>query len=107
MIHINRPGYRTARSGLCLALLLLAGCPGSKSRSLDGVYHTTPGGPITITLKDGKAKVDVAGEAKTLDYRVDGDKLTILNPQEGNVEMTINADGTLTGQLGVFAMNAP
>jgi len=57
---------------------------------------------MVITLKDGKATVDIGGTAKTLDYKVDGNKLTILNPQEGNIEMTINDDGSLTTPMGTF-----
>jgi len=71
--------------------------------NLDGVYHGMPGSPITITLKSGKAIVQVANESKTLDYKVEGNKLTILNPQEGNILLTINDDGTLNGELGVMS----
>jgi len=49
--------------------------------------------------------VQIGNESKTLDYKVEGNKLTILDPKEGNVEFTINEDGTLTGQLGVMSKN--
>jgi hypothetical protein len=84
--------------------LVLAGCGGGSN--LDGVYHGVTGGPITITIKSGKATVQIANESKTLDYKVDGNKLTILDPKEGNVNFTINDDGTLTGELGVMTKKA-
>jgi uncharacterized lipoprotein YehR (DUF1307 family) len=89
---------------VCLVVSILTfalvGCSGS--RKLDGVYHMVNGGPITITIKDGKATVQVANESKTLDYKVEGNKLTIIDPKEGDVVFTINDDGTLNGQLGVM-----
>jgi hypothetical protein len=75
---------------------------GGSSRNIDGVYHGFGGGPITLTLKDGKATFQVANESKTLDYKVEDNKLTILDPKEGNVVFTINDDGTLNGELGVM-----
>jgi len=101
MFAIGAKVFRSAFLGSMIALLTLAfvGCGG---RSLDGVYHTVGGGPITITLKGDKATVQIANESKTLDYKVEGNKLTILNPQEGNLVFTINDDGTLNGQLGVM-----
>ena len=76
-------------------------CGGADS-DLDGVYHGVTGGPITLTIKSGKAIVTIANESKTLDYKVEGNKLTILDPQEGNAVFTINDDGTLNGELGVM-----
>ena len=100
--------YRAiAGSVLSIVLLVSAGCvPGGDSgggNKLDGVYHTTPGGPISITIKDGKAIFLVGTESQTLDYKVDGNKLTIVNPKEGDMVLTINDDGTLNSQLGVFS----
>jgi hypothetical protein len=86
--------------------ITLAGCSGGGGKKLDGIYHAASGGPITITIKGDKAIVQIAGESQTLDYKVEGNKLTILNPQEGDVEFTINDDGTLTGQLGLMT-NTP
>jgi len=88
---------------LALALALV-GCTGggSASSKLDGVYHGVTGGPITLTIKDGKATVQVANESKTLDYKVEGNKLTILDPKEGDVVFSINDDGTLNGELGIM-----
>jgi hypothetical protein len=76
-------------------------CGGADSK-LDGVYHSVTGAPITLTIKAGKAIVTIANESRTLDYKVEGNRLTILNPQEGNAVFTINDDGTLNGELGVM-----
>jgi len=91
-------------TGLLVAILsvALAGCSGGGGKKLDGVYHAASGGPITVTIKGDKAIVQIAGESQTLNYKVEGNKLTILNPQEGDVEFTINDDGTLTGKLGLM-----
>ncbi len=58
--------FRHGVAGLLISLLLLAlvSC-GAGSSNLDGVYHGMPGSPITITLKSGKAIVQVANESKT------------------------------------------
>jgi hypothetical protein len=82
-------------SFVCFAL---SGC----GKKLDGVYHAGDG-PAVITLKGGKATVDIGGESKTLDYKVEGNKLTIINPAEGDIVMTINDDGTLTSPFGTFS----
>jgi hypothetical protein len=107
---IMKTSFRAAGIILSVVLLVLAGCGGGTEKAgsaggnkLDGVYHSANGGPITITIKDGKATVQIANETKTLDYKVEGNKLTILNPQEGNVLFTINDDGTLTGELGLMS----
>ena len=100
--------FRRTIVGLVIGFLGLAVCGcnrDSGNSKLEGVYHGTAGGPITITLKGGKATVQVANESKTLDYKVEGNKLTIVDAKEGNVEFTINDDGTLTGQLGVMSKN--
>jgi len=84
----------------CALALSLAGCGGGKK--LDGVYHAASGGPVTITFKGNKATVDVGGEAKELDYKIEGTKVTILNPKEGDISLTINDDGTLSSPLGML-----
>src|SRR4030095_2635062 len=103
---------RRAIAGIILSIVLLvvAGCGGGGSSSggasggnkLDGVYHGTAGGPISLTIKDGKATLLVANESKTMDYKVEGKKLILLNP-EGNAEFTILDDGTLNGELGIMS----
>jgi hypothetical protein len=100
-------------STIVLFVAALSGC-GSKSsttggggsssaKSLDGVYH---GGMMTLTIKDKKATLDIGGDAKTLDYKVEGNKLTIINPKEGDVVFTINDDVTLNSQMGTLSKNA-
>ena len=44
----------------------------------------------------------VGTESQTLDYKIEGNKLTIINPKEGNAVFTINDDGTLNSELGVL-----
>lgn len=96
-----------ASSVLSIVLLVSGGCVSGENsgadNKLDGVYHTTGGGPISITIKDGKAIFLVGTESQTLDYKVDGNKLTLVNPKEGDMVLTINDDGTLNSQLGVFS----
>jgi hypothetical protein len=98
-IHV----FRRAAAGviLCIFMLAAVACGGGNSK-LDGVYHGVTGGPITLTIKGGKAIMQIGTESKTLDYKVDGNTLTILDPKEGDVVFTINDDGTLNGQLGVM-----
>ena len=94
-----------ASLALGIALFALVGCSGNSAggaKKLDGVYHGAPGSPITLTIKDGKATMTVGNESKTLDYKVEGNKLTILNPTEGDVVFTINDDGSLNSELGAF-----
>lgn len=90
---------------LGIVLLSLVGCGGggsAGSNNLDGVYHGVSGGPITITIKGSKATIQIANESKTLDYKVEGNKLTIVNPQEGDMVLTINDDGTLNSEIGIM-----
>jgi len=68
---------------LCLAL---TGCRGD---ALQGTYRHTAGGTIALDFKRGRVTMTSAGEAKTYDYRVDGNKITIINPKEGNLELTL------------------
>ena len=97
---MSSSAFRRVIAGVVISLGLV-GC--GSSRNLDGVYHGAPGSPITITIKDDKATVMVGNESKTLDYKVDGNKLTIVNPREGDLVLTINDDGTLNSELGVLS----
>ena len=98
--------FRRAVSGalVSLAVVGLVACGGGSggSTTLDGFYRGVAGGPITLNIKNGKATVSVANESKTLDYKVSGNKLTVLNPQEGDIVFTINPDGTLNSELGIM-----
>ena len=86
---------------ICLTMSACMNTCGGKR--LEGTYHHTGGAPITLDFKGNKVAVTIGGESKTLDYKVDGDKVTIINPQEGDLGLTRNADGSLTGPLGTFA----
>lgn len=83
--------------------LTMSGCNGD--RTLEGTYHHTGGAPITLDFKGNKVTFTIAGESKTLDYKVDGDKVTIIDP-DGNVVFTRNADGSLNAPVGTFAKKA-
>jgi hypothetical protein len=77
------------------------GC--GKSDPVDGkIYHQDGAGIMTIEFKDHKAKVDMMGENKTMDYKVEGDKVTVLNRAQGDMELTHHSDGTLTGPMGTL-----
>ena len=101
-----RASLRRALSGVLVSLIVvgLVACGGGSGggNKLDGFYTGVPGSPITLNIKDGKATVSVANESKTLDYKVSGNKLTVLNPQEGDIVFTINPDGTLNSELGIM-----
>ena len=104
--------FRHIVIGLIAGILSLTftGCPDSCSthrQKLEGIYHSANGGPITITIKGSKATIQIAGEAMTLDYKVEGNQLKIINPKEGDMLFTINDDGTLTGQLGLMTKKTP
>jgi hypothetical protein len=93
---------------IALLAISLAGCPSRESSAkskLDGVYHQLNNGPMTLTIKDGKAIMTIGTESQTLDYKVEGNKLTIINPKEGNADFTINDDGTLNSEIGSFQKN--
>lgn len=87
------------RFGVSVILTIaLGGC--GKGNDISGTYH---GGNITMDFKDGKVKMNMLGDEKTLDYKVEGDKITIINPTEGDVVMTRNSDGSLNSAMGTFA----
>ena len=98
--------HETLKSAsVLLALALFVSVPigcGDKHKSLDGVYQSG-GGPINLTIKGQKATINIAGETKTYDYKVEGNKLTILNTEQGNIDFTINDDGTLTSPFGTLS----
>jgi len=96
--HISR--HIVAGLLVCVFTLVVAACGGGSK--LDGVYHGVTGGPITLTIKGGKATLQVGNESKTLDYKVEGNKLTILDPKDGDAVFTINDDGTLNSEIGVM-----
>ncbi len=85
---------------ICTLCLLLAGCPGDDS--LNGTYHPTGGGAMALDFKGSKVTVTMAGQSQTYDYKVDGNKITIINPQEGNLELTRNSDGSINSAWGAF-----
>jgi hypothetical protein len=99
---MNHSFFRKIVVSLVVAIsaFTLSGC--GKNDGVDGkVFHPVSGGPTaTIEFKDGKAKVDIGGEVRTLDYTVDGDKVTIINKDQGDIVLNKHPDGSLTGAMG-------
>jgi hypothetical protein len=105
-IVMPTPAFRRLAAPLAAALLCfsLLGCSGgSDSGNLDGTYHGVTGSPISIIIKEGKVTVQVANESKTLPYKIEGKKIIVPDPKEGDLVLTINDDGTLTSELGVLS----
>ena len=100
-MHTSIRPFQGLFAALTISVVCLAFASGC-GKKLDGVYHAGTG-PAVITLKSGKATVDIGGEVKTFDYKVEGNKLTIINPTEGDIVLTINDDGTLTSPFGTFS----
>jgi hypothetical protein len=93
---------RACAAALFLTLALATvGC----GDSFEGTYHNAAGGAggMTLDFKGNKVTVTMLGETKTLDYKVESDAVTILNPSEGNLVLTRNSDGTLNSNIGTFA----
>ena len=89
-------------SALLICCLAIPGCPGGDK--LDGKVYHQDNGPFTVEFKNGKAKVEMMGESKTFDYKVEGDKVTIINKAEGDLVLTRHSDGTLSGPVGTLRM---
>lgn len=75
---------------VCLSLVLISGC-----NKMSGKYSDSSG-MLSVEFKSSKAYVTTAGTTQEVDYDVDGDKVTLKNPQ-GNLVLTKNSDGSLTG----------
>ena len=98
---------RISRSGrfvsVCVAVvvcLIVAGCSGGNT--LQGTYHS---GLMVLDFKGDKVTFTAAGESKTFDYKVEGDKVTIINPAEGDLVLKRHPDGSLSGGWGTFTKN--
>jgi hypothetical protein len=97
--------FMTLVSATVLALTL--GVTGCHSSGPDGVY-TDSTGHMSIEFKDGKAFLNLAGNADTqgTPFDVAGDKITIHYPSDGMLasfsSLTINSDGTLQSNMGVL-----
>lgn len=57
---------------------------------------------MVLDFKGDKVVVTAGGESKTLDYKVEGDTVTLIDSAEGNVVLTRNADGSLNSAMGTF-----
>src|SRR4051794_37444906 len=94
--------------------LTIAGCDqhggssgASSSTALDGTYQGPTGAPMTFDFKGDKVTVTIATERKVLSYKVEGDKITVLNPTDGDIVLMRNADGSLNSDVGVFSKKKP
>jgi hypothetical protein len=79
--------------------LVLAGC----DKKPDGKYQD-PTGMMSIEFKSGKANFSAGNETKTLDYTVDGKKISIKSPDPRGEPMVLtydDKDDTLTGPEGM------
>lgn len=92
---------RILTAGLIGTLCLAVAC--GSGNTLEGTYHHTAGGAMALDFKGSKVTMTFAGESETHDYKVDGDKIIIINPKEGNLELTRNSDGSLNSRIGTFA----
>jgi hypothetical protein len=98
------PSRLTAACLILVASLALSACSGGEG--LQGTYHSAAGGAMALDFKGEKVMVTLAGERQTLDYKVEGDTVTILNPREGDLVLTINSDGSINSPLGTFVKKA-
>ena len=91
---MNKP----LRAGLAAIVMLgcftLAGCS-----KMSGKYQDSTG-VMSVEFKDGKAYLTTMGTTQEADFDVDGNNVTIKGPT-GNLVLTKNSDGTLSGPLGV------
>jgi hypothetical protein len=85
---------------ICLICLTFGGCGGA---GMEGTYHA---GGMVLDFKGDKVTMTAMGESQTLDYKVDGDKVTIVNPKEGDLVLTRNSDGSLNSAFGTFTKTA-
>jgi len=75
--------------------------------TLDGTYQGPTGAPMTFDFKGDKVTVTIATERKVLSYKVEGDKITVINPTDGDIVLMRNADGSLNSEVGVFSKKKP
>ena len=84
---------------ICVACLAMAAC----RPSLNGTYHMETGGFALDFRSGGKVTISGLGESQTFDYRVEGDKVIVMNFDNGqNLELTRNSDGSLNSPIGTF-----
>jgi hypothetical protein len=95
-MRISRIG-RFVSVCLTVVCFIAAGCSGGNT--LDGTYH---GGGIVLDFKGDKVTFSAMGESNTFDYKVEKEKVTIINPEAGDLVLTRNSDGSLNSAMGTF-----
>jgi hypothetical protein len=86
---------------VCMGCLALSGC--GRGDPVNGKTYQQEGiGAVSVAFKNGKATVELMGQSKTFDYKVEGDKITIMNKEAGDLDLTYHSDGTLTGAMGTL-----
>ena len=96
---MNRNFRRTSSWILVLSLSLLSyGC----GPNLDGTYQDESGMVVLNIGPGDAASMSIMGEAgPCASYSVDGSVLTLLC-DDGNLDFTVNNDGSLTGPPGAM-----
>lgn len=90
---------------ICKALLVItiacagltfAGC----GSGVSGKYQDATGAITAEFISGGKVNINMMGLQVQGTYTVSGDKLTIVGPDKQTLVLTINSDGSLTGDSG-------
>jgi uncharacterized lipoprotein YehR (DUF1307 family) len=83
---------------VAIASLTFTGC----TKPIEGKYEDA-NGVMSIEFKSGKAYVGtMVGAPVETTYTIDGDKITVASPSQGNLVLTRNSDGTLSSVMGTF-----
>ena len=83
------------RAALACAIVVAAAACGSHVK---GKYASS-NGMMSVEFKDGKAYVEMPMGTTQTDYEEDGDRV-ILKNDGGNLVLTRNHDGSLSGPMG-------
>jgi hypothetical protein len=91
-------GKRILFAAVIAASIAITGC----GNNLSGKYEAE-GGMMSVEFKGSKAYLTALGTTTESEYEVNGDKVTFKNGGEkgGNLVMTIEKDGSLSGPLGM------
>ncbi|MDN5864879.1 MAG: hypothetical protein L0I62_06640 [Gammaproteobacteria bacterium] len=99
-MDILKSARRLSFGALLLSATFFAGC----GAPLDGTFETSQGG-VSITFDSGHAYIKTLGGTIETAYEVNGDKIILKSPT-GNLVLTRNDDGTLSGPMGTLSRHA-